>query len=63
VTITKELRDKRGIQAGTVLTFTAENGKLIVKKLGADDPVTRAYGCPSRGLSSDRQIAKLRGKP
>ena len=31
VTIPKELRDKLGIQAGTVLTFSAENGKLIVK--------------------------------
>ncbi len=63
VTIPKELRDKLGIQAGTVLTFSAENGKLIVKKLSADDPVTRTYGCLGRGLSSDHLIAQLRGKP
>ena len=63
VTIPKELRDKLGIQAGTVLSFSAEKGKLIVKKLNADDPVTRAYGCLGRTLSSDRLIAELRGKP
>jgi antitoxin PrlF len=63
VTIPKELRDKLGIQPGTVLSFSAEKGKLIVKKLNADDPVTRAYGCLGHGLSSDRLIAELRGKP
>lgn len=63
VTIPKELRDQLGIQAGTVLSFSADKGKLIAKKLTTDDPVARVYGCLGRGLFSDRLIARLRGKP
>lgn len=44
VTIPGKLRRRLGIGRGTVLAVTEEKGRLILEKVVAADPVTRAYG-------------------
>jgi AbrB family looped-hinge helix DNA binding protein len=59
VTIPKLLRDKLGIQPGTVVDFSIENGKLVATKADADR-VGKVIGCLGKG-STDDFIARLRG--
>ena len=44
VTIPKALRVRLGIEAGVVLDFTEEQGRLVAKKVVNDDPVSRWRG-------------------
>ena len=59
VTIPKSLRDKLGIQPGTVVDFSIENGKLVAIKADADR-VSKVIGCLGKG-NTDNFIARLRG--
>ncbi|MBL8310900.1 MAG: AbrB/MazE/SpoVT family DNA-binding domain-containing protein [Burkholderiales bacterium] len=43
VVIPKAIRDQLGLSAGTLLTFTVEGGKLIIRKK-VDDAFSRARG-------------------
>ena len=43
VVIPKAIRDQLGMKPGTLLTFTVEDGKLIVRKK-VDDAISRARG-------------------
>lgn len=62
VTIPKALRQTLGIDAGTVLEFAAENGRLVAVK-HIDDPVAAVYGClKGRGASTDDVLAIPRGE-
>lgn len=61
VTIPKALRDRLGIRPGTVLEFTEEDGKLVVRKVESLDPVDEAYGRFGRGRCTDEIIKELRG--
>jgi AbrB family looped-hinge helix DNA binding protein len=63
VLIPEELRKKLGITSQTILDFREEDGKLVAVKVLHDDPVSRARGCISLGMSTDEFINMLRGEP
>ena len=44
VTIPKALRNRLGIDPGTMLEFSEEEGRLIVVKAKTIDPVEQIYG-------------------
>jgi len=61
VTIPKRLRQRLGIDAGTVLRFVEDNGRLLVEKVIEDDPIARAYGLLSNlGRTTDDVMRELR---
>lgn len=62
VTIPKVLRDKLGIVPGTVLEFTAENGRLVATKRVEDHSALRLLGKHGRGRRTDQIMATLRGR-
>jgi len=61
VTIPKALRDRLGIDAGTVLEFEAEGGRLVGRKVQPVDPFAEWAGAFGDGRRSDDLIAQLRG--
>ena len=61
VTIPKALRDKLGIVPGTVLEFTAENGRLVATKVVDDHPALRLMGRHGKGRRTAAIMAELRG--
>ncbi len=61
VTIPKVLRDHLGIRPGTVLEFSAEQGRLIAVKAESSDAIDRFYGRLGRGRRTDKVIQELRG--
>jgi AbrB family looped-hinge helix DNA binding protein len=63
VTIPKSLRDRLGIRPGQVLEFRAERGRLVARKVTAEDPVDTVYGILEEAGSTDEVIARLRGEP
>jgi antitoxin PrlF len=63
VTIPKALRDRLGIRAGTELDFEAERGRLVARKVSAQDPVDALYGTLELEGSVDDFIRELRGDP
>lgn len=44
VTIPKDIRDKLGLSAGTILSFMEENGRLIAVKQAKPNPFARWSG-------------------
>jgi len=44
VTIPKRLREDLGLAAGTVLDFSEDNGRLIIKRLGDEAPIRNWRG-------------------
>lgn len=62
VTIPKQVRDRLGIEAGTVLEFEARGGQLIAVKAVTDDPVDAAYGVLNLGQTADEFVADIRGR-
>lgn len=63
VTIPKPLRDRLGIDAGTVLEFQDDGGRLIAVKASIEDPVDSAYGVLDLGMSTDEFVGAIRGRP
>jgi AbrB family looped-hinge helix DNA binding protein len=63
VTIPKALRERLGIRAGTELDFEAERGRLVVRKVTANDPVDAVYGILELEGSVDDFIREIRGDP
>jgi antitoxin PrlF len=63
VTIPKSLRDRLGIRAGQVLEFQAERGRLVARKVTAEDPVDAVYGILGESGSTNEVIERLRGEP
>ena len=61
VTIPKALRDKLGIVPGTVLEFTAENGRLVATKVVDDHPALKLMGRHGKGRRTADVMAELRG--
>lgn len=61
VTIPKVLRDKLGIVPGTVLEFTAENGRLVATKVVADHPALKLMGRHGKGRRTADIMTELRG--
>jgi antitoxin PrlF len=62
VTIPKRLRERLGVQPGTILEFSEEGGRLIAIKCGHGDPVSDVYGCLGRKINTDAVIRQLRGR-
>lgn len=62
VTIPKALRDRLGIDPGTVLEFSAEKGRLVAVKADAVNAVDSIYGKFGRGRRTDEVMAKIRGQ-
>ena len=61
ITIPKPLRERLGLQPGTVLEFSEENGRLVAVKAMAADPIEQVYGCLGAGKRTDRLMVSLRG--
>lgn len=64
ITIPKLLRDKLGIVPGTEISFKLQNGKIILTKEFAHDPVAAVYGCLKKTVpykSTDDYINEIRG--
>ncbi len=62
VTIPKILRERLGIRPGTMLDFSAENGRLVAVKFESVPAVDQIYGKFGRGRSTDTILAELRGE-
>lgn len=63
VTIPKPIRDRLGIRPGQVLDFEAERGRLVARKVAAQDPVDAVYGILRDGRRTDEIIRELRDEP
>ena len=63
MTIPKRLRDRLGIQPGTLLEFEADQGRLVARKVQQVDPFARWAGAFADGRRSDDVLAALRGEP
>lgn len=63
VTIPKDLRERLGIQPGTLLKFEVEQGRLVARKVQPVDPFARWAGAFADGRRSDDLLAALRGDP
>jgi antitoxin PrlF len=63
VTIPKAIRDRLGIRPGTELDFEAERGRLVARKVNAQDPVDAVYGILEMEGSVDDFIREIRGEP
>ncbi len=63
VVIPKAIRDQMGLTPGTLLTFTVEGGKLVVRKK-VDDAFSRARGILKLepGETVDGIMRELRGR-
>ena len=63
VVIPKAIRDQLGMTPGTLLTFTVQDGKLIVRKK-VDDAISRARGMfkLAPGETVDSIMQELRGR-
>lgn len=60
VTIPKALRKRLGIQPGTVLDFSEEDGRLVAVKAETLDPVEQIYGSLGSSRHTDDIIRELR---
>jgi AbrB family looped-hinge helix DNA binding protein len=61
VTIPKVLRERLGIQPGTVLEFTENQGRLIAEKMENVNAVDQVYGCLGSCRHTDNIVKALRG--
>lgn len=61
VTIPKQLRQRLGIEPGSELEFSDENGRLVARKVSRRDPVDGVYGIVDLGRPTDEVIDALRG--
>jgi len=60
VTIPKALRNRLGIQPGTMLEFSEEEGRLVAVKAVTLDPVEEVYGSLGHSRNTDDIITQLR---
>ena len=61
VTIPKRLRVRLGIRPGHVLEVDEQQGRLVVTKSVARDPVDEVFGILKLGRPTDELMAALRG--
>ena len=61
IVIPKRLRDRLGYRPGQELAFEEVEGRLVVTKVRAEDPVDRVYGILKSKHSSDELVDELRG--
>jgi AbrB family looped-hinge helix DNA binding protein len=63
ITVPKPLRERLGIRAGDLLDVSEEDGRLILRKAIASDPVAAVYGILGGGEPTDERLRALRGTP
>ena len=56
ITIPKDLRDRLGLTVGTIIEFSAENGKLVATKLVQENPFARWAGRGSLPVGTDEYL-------
>lgn len=63
VTIPKPIRDDLGLEAGCVLEFTEDKGRIIVKKIIRENPISawRGRGALPAGGSVTEYLNLIRG--
>ena len=63
VTIPKRLREDLGLVPGTVLDFTEEDGRLVARRIGGENPIRkwRGRGQLPHSKSVDSYLKKTRG--
>lgn len=63
VTIPKPIRDDLGLETGTVLDFTEEEGRIIVRKVVRQNPISawRGRGSLPSGRSVTEYLQRTRG--
>jgi AbrB family looped-hinge helix DNA binding protein len=61
ITIPGALRKKLGIEAGSVLEFREEAGRIIISKAHTTDPVSGVLGILQDPRGTDRIMESLRG--
>ena len=63
VTIPKPIRDDLGLEAGTVLAFTEDEGRIIVTRILRENPISawRGKGILPDGCSVDEYLEIVRG--
>lgn len=61
VTIPKRLRDRLGIEAGQILDFVEEEGRLVAVKFEQNDPVAGVFGILKLPGPTDELMRDLRG--
>lgn len=66
VTIPKPVRDRLGIEPGSLVDFElAPDGRIVLVKVAADHPISRfarLRGCAGNGLTTDEVMALTRGE-
>jgi AbrB family looped-hinge helix DNA binding protein len=64
VTIPKPIRDDLGLEAGSVLEFTEDEGRIIVRKIIQENPISawRGKGVLPAGRSVDEYLNFARGE-
>lgn len=63
ITVPKPLRERLGIRAGDQLDVSEEDGRLILRKAIASDPVAAVYGILDSREPTDDRMHALRGTP
>jgi AbrB family looped-hinge helix DNA binding protein len=63
VTIPKPIRDDLGLEAGSVLEFTEDEGRIIVRKIVRENPISawRGRGSVPAGSSVTEYLNLARG--
>ncbi|HET9243053.1 MAG TPA: AbrB/MazE/SpoVT family DNA-binding domain-containing protein [Gaiella sp.] len=61
VTIPKPLRDSLGLEPGQAIDFREEGGRLVGRKVVAEDALDAVSGILDLGKSTDELIEELRG--
>jgi AbrB family looped-hinge helix DNA binding protein len=62
VTIPKRIRDDLGLEAGAVLEFVAEDGRIVARKLVSESPIRkwRGRGRLPGGATVDEFLRRVR---
>lgn len=61
ITIPKRLRRNLGIRAGEAVEFEQRDGALVVRRVGAADPLDRLVGLVGERVDVDAYLTKARG--
>lgn len=61
ITIPKRLRRSLGIRAGQAVEFEQRDGTLVVRRVGASDPLDRLVGLVAERVDVDAYLEEARG--
>lgn len=61
ITIPKKFRERLGIRPGQIVDFQEEEGRLVITRQHASDPLDEVFGILSSDRPTDELMAQLRG--